>query len=249
MELSWSTFLLEIINFLVLVWILKRFLYKPVLEVIARRRAGIEKTLSDAETLRKEAQTLREQYEQRLQRWEDERRQGRAQLEGELEKERTRRMQELDRLLADEREKAKTIEQRELAEALRHNEETALAQGARFASRLLSYASGPELEKRLFEMLLEELSTLSGERREALRSGVHAPVDDVVVTSAFPLTDAERTRLAQALTTALEVDLKPRYEEDPALLAGVCIYIGSWTLSANLRDELKGFALLDHGSR
>ena len=42
MELSWSTFFLEIINFLVLVWILKRFLYKPVMDVIARRREGIE---------------------------------------------------------------------------------------------------------------------------------------------------------------------------------------------------------------
>jgi len=48
LELSWSTFLLEIINFLVLVWILKHFLYKPVLDVIARRRSGIEKTLADA---------------------------------------------------------------------------------------------------------------------------------------------------------------------------------------------------------
>ena len=52
MELNWSTFILEIINFLVLIWILKRFLYKPVLDVIARRRAGIEKTLSDAREMR-----------------------------------------------------------------------------------------------------------------------------------------------------------------------------------------------------
>jgi len=42
MELNWSTFLLEIINFLILVWILKHFFYKPILDVIAHRRADIE---------------------------------------------------------------------------------------------------------------------------------------------------------------------------------------------------------------
>ncbi len=39
MELNWSTLLLEIVNFLVLVWILKRFLYRPVLQVIEERRS------------------------------------------------------------------------------------------------------------------------------------------------------------------------------------------------------------------
>ena len=37
MQLNWSTFVLEIINFLILVWVLKRFLYKPVLAAIAQR--------------------------------------------------------------------------------------------------------------------------------------------------------------------------------------------------------------------
>lgn len=66
MELNWSTFILEIINFLILIWILKRFFYKPVLEVIARRRAGIEKTLEDAQALHNEAKALQKQYESRL---------------------------------------------------------------------------------------------------------------------------------------------------------------------------------------
>jgi F-type H+-transporting ATPase subunit b len=66
MELNWSTFVLEIINFLVLVWILQRLLYKPVLAVIARRRAGIEKTLADAKHLQAEAERLKAQYESRL---------------------------------------------------------------------------------------------------------------------------------------------------------------------------------------
>ena len=249
MELSWSTFLLEIINFLVLAWILKRFLYRPVLDVIARRRAGIEKTLSDAEARHDEAQVLREQYEQRLTRWEDERRQGRAELQHEIEEERARRMEELQDLLVTERKKAQVIEQRELAEALRRNEATALAHGARFASRLLGYASGPELEARLLELLLDEIGTLSTERLEALRRGIGEPASDVVIATAFPLADVQRAQLIEALTTALAMEVSPRYEEDSELLAGLCVSIGSWTLGANLRDELKGFAEFSDASR
>ena len=58
MELSWPTFFLEIINFLVLVWILKRFLYKPVLEAVAHRKAVIDKTLADANAKEAGAQAL-----------------------------------------------------------------------------------------------------------------------------------------------------------------------------------------------
>ena len=249
MELSWSTFLLEIINFLVLAWILKRFLYRPVLDVIARRRAGIEKTLSDAEARHDEAQVLREQYEQRLTRWEDERRQGRAELQHEIAEERARRIKELQDLLVTERKKAQVIEQRELAEALRRNEATALAHGARFASRLLGYASGPELEARLLELLLDEIGTLSTERLEALRRGIGEPASDVVIATAFPLADVQRARLTEALTTALAMEVSPRYEADSELLAGLSVSIGSWTLGANLRDELKGFAEFSDASR
>ena len=95
MELSWTTFILEIINFLVLVWILKRFFYKPVLDVIARRRAGIEKTMTDAQTLHTQAEKLQEQYEGRLADWDKERQQARESLARELETEHNRKMEEL----------------------------------------------------------------------------------------------------------------------------------------------------------
>ena len=56
MELTWTTFLLEVINFLVLVWLLKRLFYAPVMRAIAARRAAVEKTLADAEATKREAE-------------------------------------------------------------------------------------------------------------------------------------------------------------------------------------------------
>ncbi|MBU0499056.1 MAG: F0F1 ATP synthase subunit delta [Gammaproteobacteria bacterium] len=246
MELNWTTFLLELVNFLVLVWILKRFLYRPVQEVIARRRAGIEKTLTDAHALRTEAETLRQQYENRLADWEQERRLAREALIREIEAERTQRRAGLHADLDREREKARVIAERQRADALRGLEQTALAQGARFAARLLESAAGPETEARLVELALTELSQLPIEKGMALRNH-RAGIDERVVASAFPLPEGQRLRLTQALAALSGGESPVRFEQDASLIAGLRISIGPWVLAANVRDELQGFAELGHG--
>jgi F-type H+-transporting ATPase subunit b len=66
MNFDWTTFALEVVNFLILVWILKHFFYRPVLAVIETRRAENEKNLAQADTLRSEAQSLKDEYANRL---------------------------------------------------------------------------------------------------------------------------------------------------------------------------------------
>ncbi|RME33224.1 MAG: F0F1 ATP synthase subunit B, partial [Gammaproteobacteria bacterium] len=147
MELSWSTFVLEIVNFLVLVWILQRFFYRPVMGVITRRRAAIEQSIREAETLRVEAERLRQQYEGRLAEWDRERQEARAALEREIEAERARRLAELREALEQEREKARVAEERRRRHLQRAMESAALQLGARFATRLLEQAAGPEVQE------------------------------------------------------------------------------------------------------
>lgn len=249
MELNWSTFVLEIINFLVLVWILKRFFYRPVLDVIARRRSGIEKTLDEARTLHQDAETLQTRYRSRLADWEQERQQAREQLAGEIE---NRRAQELATLRAEldrETEKARVAEARRQAD-LRHNiEEQALLQAGRFASRLLGQAATPELQARLLELVVEELPELPAERLAALRNSGSRVLDGVVVASAWPLSQSQREALQKVLAAATGNHQPARFEQDSDLLAGVRITIGAWVLGANLRDELEGFAKLAHAGK
>lgn len=244
MDLSWSTFLLEIINFLVLVWILKRFLYQPVLDVIARRRAGIEQRLSDAEAIHAEAEALQRQYESRAADWERERLAARETLAAEIDAERERRLSELDASIDQAREKAKAGEARRTEQALHRMEETALAQGARFAARTLEQAAGPELERRLIELLVSELSELPEDRLTKLRNHVRSSPETALVTSAYPLAEDQR----QALERALQAITGPRttihFEQDGELIAGARVTIGAWVLAANVREELRGFAEL-----
>jgi F-type H+-transporting ATPase subunit b len=248
-ELNWSTFVLEILNFLVLVWILKRFLYKPVLEVIARRRAGIEKQLADARALHDDAEALQARYQVELADAAQERQRARTQLTSEVEAERARRLAALQSELAQAREKAAAAEAQRQADAQHRAEETALNQAARFASRLLEQVASPELEERLVERVLADLSQLSEERVAALRNGWGQALAAPVVTSAFPLTDTQRQQLQQSLSTLTGVSAPARFEQDPELLAGVRVAVGAWVLSGNLRDELSSLAEFAHGTQ
>jgi len=240
-ELNWSTFLLEIINFLVLVWILKRFLYRPVLEVINKRRSSIEQSLTESQRLHDEAQALKGQYEGRLADWEKERNQARETLAQELDKERTRQLEALQASLEQEREKSRVARDRQHAEQLRAIEHDALQQGAVFASRLLGQACGAELETRLLDILLDQLGQLSEEQTSALRQQWGEAPDCIQVGSAYPLSDAQRQRLESALHRASGLDVPIDYVRDAELLAGLRIVIGAWVLAANVRDELQGF--------
>ena len=154
MQIDWVTFTLEVVNFLILVWILQRFLYKPILRTIERRKAAIDQTLTDAKTRQADADALERRYRDRLSVWEEEKSKLREQAESELEAERNRRIDALQHTLAQEREKHQTLEQRQQAERQRALEHAALAQGAQFAAGLLGRIAAPELETTLVRMLL-----------------------------------------------------------------------------------------------
>jgi F-type H+-transporting ATPase subunit b len=245
-ELSWSTFILEIVNFLVLVWILKHFLYKPVLDVIARRRAGIEKTLEDAKAHHEEADKLQQQYEGRLAEWEQERQQARNKLAEEIEAERVGKLSKLQTELEQQQEKVRVAEARREADMIRKMEETALAQGAQFATRLLEQAAGPDIEVRLIELVLDELKQLSDERIATLRNRFEKVPETIIITTAYPVSDPQRQALEQILAKITETKIPLKFEQNMALLAGIRITIGAWVLGANLQDELEGFRELVH---
>ena len=62
MLIDWFTVAAQVINFLILVWLLKRFLYKPILRDIDAREQRIEAQLADADATKAEAQQERDEF-------------------------------------------------------------------------------------------------------------------------------------------------------------------------------------------
>ncbi len=246
MELNWSTFLLEILNFLVLLWILKRFLYKPVLDVIARRRSAIEESLASAQAIQAEATSLQHRYESRLSQWNEEREAAREALRHEIAEERERLLAKLEQELERERERARVLNEKLQADCQRKYQETCLEQGARFVSRLLSDLAGPELEDRLFDLALQQMDTLPEERLHAIRMACEEAPEAAAITTAYSLKQERRQRLEEKLGGLLGMPVACRFTEDPALLAGLRVTLGPWIFHANLQDELKSFIASAH---
>lgn len=242
MELSWTTFILEAVNFLVLVWLLKRLFYAPVKRAIAARRAAVDKTLKDAESARHAAEDLKTKYEGRLQEWEEEKGRQREEFRKELNEEKIRQLKAIQTAVALEREKAEALEMKNTAERLAQDEKMAMKQALEFTSQLLSGLASSELEGKILDLVIEHISSARAEDLSvnALQSGNH--LAGVQVRSAYSLTTAQRDALSSALKLRLGAELTISFEVDRTLVAGLEIAVGSYVLHANLRDELEYFS-------
>lgn len=248
MQLDATTFILEIVNFGVLLWILWRFLYAPVREVIARRQAAIEKSLTEARETRAVAEEMQTRYENRLADWEGEREQRRLALQAEVSAERARRVQALQAELAGERERNQVLEARRQEELMRRSADEAIAQAARFAGRLLTRLAGPELESRIVATFLEDVHRLPEEKRQALRAACAENEGRVTVTSAHDLPEGQRDAVRMALGTLTGTGVACEFACNPALICGMRVGVGPWVLRATVRDELEFFAEASRGA-
>lgn len=246
MELSWSTFLLEIINFLVLVWILKRFLYRPVLSALEKRRQSIQETLDQAARRQDDAVALERKYQGRLQEWEQEKQQARQSLEAEIQAARSERLRQLQKELEEEREKADAVEQRRQSEMDRHYQQQAHRQAARFAGKILTAVAGPEMDTRLFDLFIDQLQALDEEDISSLRGACRNHQESLKVTSATVLSDEQKQRLQHNLDNLCGKGQSIEYHEDAELVAGLRITLGARVLRLNLHDELRGFSEMIH---
>jgi F-type H+-transporting ATPase subunit b len=240
-ELSWPTFILELVNFLVLVWILKRFLYKPILQAIAERKERIEKNLADAKARQSEAEALEEQFQRRLAEWENEKERLRSGVMEEITARRAQLMVALNDSLKQEHERARVIEERRLNDLRSNAEAAGIAAGVKFTARLLGRAAGPELEEKLIALALEDFKSLPQEQIEGLRSACRDGVR-IKVTSAYPMRSEASDAITQELKKLIRDNVALQIAEDRQLLAGLRISIGPWVLRANLADELEFFA-------
>ena len=242
MEFNLSTFVLEIINFLILIWILQRLFYKPLLEVITKRKQFIELSLSDAKNQQQQAEQHRTLYENRQKLWEQEKQSAITALNQQLEIERRAQLDRLNADLEQERQKAKVTLSKQQQELQQQAEKQALQNGARFAGMLIQQSASPELELRLIAMLINNLTTLPEACRlclQMLRTKKSVPIK---ITSAYPLTADIQQQLEEKFSSLINSQINFQYYQDPKLIAGLHIDIGAWVLDANLQHELIGFA-------
>jgi F-type H+-transporting ATPase subunit b len=243
MEINWTTFALEIVNFLVLMWILQRVLYRPVMGAIVRRREASERLIGDARAQSLAAEQLKKDYERRAADQQAERDRALSMLASEVEAERARQLQAMQTGLAEERDRQRAFERQRLHDVERRAERAARERAASFCARLFVRLANPALDAAICAAMLEDLARLGPDLRRRVAAAADDDAAVVAFTSARPLGEAQRRALVDALVQIL--GRTPRsfeFHEDATLIAGLAVDIGAWVLRANLRDELGFFA-------
>ena len=242
MQIDLTTFILELINFVVLVWILNHFLYKPVRGIMARRRAKIEKMIQEAEAQKAEAELLREQHESRIRNWEREQAAAHAALTKELAEARENGLDDVRQAIEKERQRLQVAEARKQADRQREIEKRALAQAVAFAAKFLQRLAGPELDIKLAEVLMQDIETWPAGKIETLAKAVAEREGEITVTSASALIPSVQQSLKKKLSVKLGQKCKMNFLVDDTLITGLCLTVGPWVLQANAKDELAFFA-------
>lgn len=235
MHVDWWTLALQTVNVLVLLWILGRFFFRPVMNIVAKRQAEAGKLLSDAASAREEAAALR----------------------ADAEKARTGIVMERDRLIADARQAAATEKATLIAQAsqeiakLRSEAGAALARDRMAATKAVE-AHARELSVDIAFRLLgrfppgiafaEFLDGLCREVRAlspaAKSSFTDATGDAAEVVTAAPLSAEEASRVRNELNRAFGSELQFQFRADKALVAGIELHSRNVIVRNNWRADL-----------
>ncbi|CEG57754.1 F0F1 ATP synthase subunit delta [Legionella fallonii] len=239
MELSWSTLILEIINFLVLIWILNYFLYAPIQKTIIARKKMVADKLEHAETLRSESQDLQLKYENRLADWQVEKERLQKEFQLKLEQWKSAEVVDFEKKLATEKEALLVREMKKSKELIEKNAREAMLLAGKFSVKFLKNFADEHLEEKIIEKTILDLEDLPVEKIQFLTS--QSSQDTILIQSAYPINEQQRHILVETIEKLSHKQFKVDFSVTPELLAGLMIQIGSVVLQANLRDELKFF--------
>jgi F-type H+-transporting ATPase subunit b len=220
MLIDWFTVGAQALNFLILVWLMKRFLYKPVLHAIDEREKRIAAELADAAAKKAEAARERDEFQHKQADIDQQRAALLKQATDEAAAERHRLLaaarQAADALSLKRQETLRT-EAQGLGQALRRRTQQEVFAIARKALADLATTS---LEERFGEAFTRHLREMGGQDKARLADALKT-ASPALVRTAFDLPAKERATIQNALNETFSADVHVRFETAPDLVCGI----------------------------
>ena len=243
MLIDWFTVGAQIVNFLILVWLLKRFLYKPILDAIDAREKRIAAELADADTKKAEAEKERTNFEDKNKAFDQQRSAllGKAADEAKAERER----------LIDQAKKDTDILRSNQADALREdqirlgNGITLLAEKEVFAiaRKALTDLATVSLEERVGEVFTRRLRELDAKAKELLGAALKNSSQPALVRSAFDLPPDQKAAIQNALNESFSAVVRIKFEDSQEVICGIELAVNgqkvAWSISSYLAELSK----------
>ena len=248
MLIDWFTVGAQALNFVILVWLMKHFLYKPILQAIDAREKRIAKEIADADGKKAEAQKEHDEFQHKNEEFDKQR----AAL---LDKATDEAKAERQRLL-DEAHKAAdalSLKRQEALSTEAHSLHQAITQRAQqevfaIARRTLKDLATTSLEERLGEVFTRRLREMDGQSKAGLAEALRSASGPAIIRSAFDLPNDQRAVIQNALNETFSSEVRVRFETAPNLISGIELSTNGqkvgWSISEYLLSLEKGVAEL-----
>jgi F-type H+-transporting ATPase subunit b len=238
MLIDWFTVGAQALNFLILVWLMKRFLYKPVLQAIDAREKRVAAQLAEAAAQKTEAEKLHEELKSKLANADEQR----AAL---LKKATDEAAAEGQRLIGEARKAADvlTAKRKEMLRADAQTLGQAIERRTKdevfaIARKALADLATASLEERLGDVFTRRLHDMGGNEKDALASSLKAASNAALVRSAFDLPAQERATIQNAINVAVSADVHLRFETAPDLVCGIELSTNGMKVGWSIKDYL-----------
>lgn len=233
MLIDWFTVGAQIVNFLVLVWLLKRFLYGPIIRAVDERESRIAASLAEAKAKEEQADEQRTRYQAKL-----------DELEGTRESMLAHIRMEVDRNHSELMEKARASvrsletewqEQvdRERTEFLAELRRRAAAEILTMTRRVVADLASADAQRCTVEAFLEKVRALPDEARLKLAQG------ELCLRTEFALPEAEQARIQGALAEQLQLPVSLRFEQTARIGLGLELEGNGWRIGWNSERYLE----------
>ncbi len=238
MLIDWFTVVAQALNFLILVWLMKRFLYKPILHAIDEREKRIATELANADAKKAEAQKERDEFQHKNEEFDQQRA---ALLSKATDDAQAKRLQ-----LLDEARKAAEAFSAKRQETLRndaHSLNQAISRRAQqevfaITRKALTDLATTSLEERLGEVFTRRLREMDGHAKARFAEALKASSDPALVRSAFDLPAEQRAVIQNALNETFSAEIDIRFETAPDLISGIELSVNGQKVGWSIADYL-----------
>lgn len=238
--IDWFTFIAQIINFIILIFLLWRFLYKPITKTMGERRKRIERQWKEAQQQQEEAQAEAESYRQKQQDLEQRREELLNEAKEKAKAEQENLIKQARQEVDKKQSKWQESIQRQQESFLENLRQRVKEQTHKISRRALQDLANADLEERAISVFMERLKHLDEEERETFKQSVQESEQDVVINSAFDMSEETQQKLRDILRQEDMINGKDvEFSTSSDLICGVEMRSKNYQIAWSLADYLE----------
>ncbi len=239
MLINWFTVIAQIINFLILVFLLQRFLYKPIMQTIKKRQKMIDARWEDAEIAQEEAQREADTYPQQQQKLEQQEQAMTAQMLQKVEQEHQQLLIKARREVEGMQKKWREALLQEQTDFIRSLRQQIAEQTNIVVRKALQDLANVDLEQQIIANFTQRLQEIDENQRQIITQSLQDSHQPIIIKSSFEISPESRQQITKALQIQVISNHPLEFQTSPDLICGIQVKLAAYVISWNLNDYLQ----------